>query len=76
MKIKTDSEDWGYTLIGSAINSLISNFESQADLESYPEFEQRRERANELIFDLLGQEPRLVYIRRKGGRAVSFPKEL
>ncbi|MDZ8104541.1 MAG: translation initiation factor IF-2 N-terminal domain-containing protein [Nostoc sp. DedQUE12a] len=66
LNIKTDSEDWGYTLTGSAINSLISNFETQAALESYSQFEQRRERANELIFDLLGQEPRLVYVRRKG----------
>ena len=60
------AEDWGYTLIGSAINSLISNFEGQAAVESYPDFWQRRERANELIFDLLGQEPHLVYVRRKG----------
>ncbi|MBN4006860.1 translation initiation factor IF-2 N-terminal domain-containing protein [Nostoc sp. LPT] len=63
---KIDSEDWGYTLVSSTIDSLISNIESQTALESYPDFWQRRERANELIFDLLGQEPRLVYVRRKG----------
>ncbi len=45
---------------------MISNFEGQAVVELYPDFWQRRERANELIFDLLGQEPRLVYVRRKG----------
>ena len=67
LNIKTDSENWGYIFLGSsAINSLISNFESQAAVESLPEFGQRRERANEIIFDLLGQEPRLVYVRRKG----------
>jgi hypothetical protein len=66
LNIKIDSEDWGYTLIGSTIDSLICNFEGQAVIESYPDFWQRRERANELIFNLLGQEPRLVYVRRKG----------
>ncbi|MFN6480002.1 translation initiation factor IF-2 N-terminal domain-containing protein [Nostoc sp. DedQUE07] len=67
LNIKTDSQKWGYVFLGSsAINSLISNFESQVVLESYREPWQRQERANELIFDLLGQEPRLVYVRRKG----------
>ncbi len=66
LDIKTDSEDWGYTLTGSAINNLIIYFETQVALESYREPWQRQERANELIFDLLGQEPRLVYVRRKG----------
>lgn len=67
LNIKTGSEKWGYVFLGSsAINSLISNFESQVALESYREPWQRQERANELIFDLLGQEPRLVYVRRKG----------
>ncbi|MEH2069577.1 MAG: AAA domain-containing protein [Nostoc sp.] len=67
LNMKTDSEKWGYVFLGSsAINSLISNFESQATLESYREPWLRQERANELIFDLLGQQPRLVYVRRKG----------
>jgi hypothetical protein len=36
LNIKTDSEKWGYVFLGSsAINSLISNFESQVVLESY-----------------------------------------
>ncbi|BDI15976.1 hypothetical protein ANSO36C_17780 [Nostoc cf. commune SO-36] len=49
------AEDWGYVFLGSsAINSLISNIEGQAVVESYPDFWQGRERANELIFDLLG----------------------
>ncbi|QFS48074.1 AAA domain-containing protein [Nostoc sphaeroides] len=61
------AEDWGYVFLGSsAIDSLISNIEGQAVVESYPEFGPRRERANELIFDLLGQEPCLLYVRRKG----------
>ena len=67
LNIKIDSEDWGYVFLGSAaIDSLISNIEGQAVVESYPDYRERRERANELIFDLLGQEPRLVYVRRKG----------
>ncbi|MCC5641724.1 AAA family ATPase [Nostoc sp. CHAB 5824] len=61
------AEDWGYVFLGSsAINSLISNIEGQAVVESYSDFWQGRERANKLIFDLLGQEPRLLYVRRKG----------
>ncbi|MEH1921594.1 AAA domain-containing protein [Nostoc sp.] len=67
LDIKTESDKWGYVFLGSsAINSLISNFESQISLESYREPWQRREHANELIFDLLGQQPHLVYVRRKG----------
>ncbi|WP_442935785.1 AAA domain-containing protein [Nostoc sp.] len=66
LNIKIDSQDWGYVFLGSpAIDSLISNIEGQAAVESYPDYRERRERANELIFDLLGQEPRLVYVRRK-----------
>ncbi len=64
--IETDSEDWGYVFKGSTIDSLIRNLEGEAALESYPEFRERRERANELMFECVGQEPCLFYVRRKG----------
>lgn len=64
--IETDSEDWGYVFKGSAIDSLIRNLEGEAALESYPEFRERRERANELIYECVGHEPCLFYVRRKG----------
>ncbi len=66
LKIKKDSEDWGYVLVGSAIDNLIRNLEGQAVFESYPEFWQRRERANELMFECFGQQACLFYVRRKG----------
>jgi len=65
-KIKTASEDWGYTFVGSTIDRLIRNLEGETALESYPEFRQRRERANELMFECVGKSPCLFYVRRKG----------
>ncbi|MDZ8185881.1 MAG: translation initiation factor IF-2 N-terminal domain-containing protein [Nostoc sp. ChiSLP02] len=65
-KIKTASEDWGYTFVGSTIDRLIRNLEGETALESYPEFRQRRERANELMFECVGKSPCIFYVRRKG----------
>ncbi|WP_066384343.1 AAA domain-containing protein [Anabaena sp. CA = ATCC 33047] len=60
------SEDWGYNLLGSAIDRLIRELEGQTVLEAYSEFQQRRGRANELMKELFGQKPCLFYVRRKG----------
>lgn len=65
-KIETDSEKWGYVLVGAAIDSLIRNLEGEAAVKAYPDFRERRERANDLLFDLVGQQPQLFYIRRIG----------
>jgi DNA polymerase III delta prime subunit len=73
LNIKKDSEDWGYVLIGSTIDRLIRNLEGDAALESYPEFRERRERANELMFECVGRKPCLFYVRRKG--AAKEPKQ-
>lgn len=60
------SEEWGYNFIGSsAIDNFLCDLEGPTALEGYSEWE-RRERANELLFDLVGQEHRLFYLRRKG----------
>ncbi len=59
-------ETWGYTLINSTIDNLIRHFEGKETLESYPEFRERRERAQELIFECVGKQPTLFYIRRQG----------
>ncbi|WP_320073112.1 AAA domain-containing protein [Nostoc sp. MG11] len=64
-KTRTDSEDWGYVLVGSTIDRLIRNLEGETALESYPEFWQRRDRANELMLECFGK-PCLFYVRRKG----------
>ncbi|KAB8317932.1 AAA family ATPase [Tolypothrix campylonemoides VB511288] len=73
LNIKTDSENWGYVLVGSTIDKLIRNFDGEAALESYPEFRERRERANELMFECVGRKPCLFYVRRRG--AGKEPKE-
>jgi ABC-type branched-subunit amino acid transport system ATPase component len=59
-------EDWGYLFIGAASDHFICQIEGESALNAYPEFWQRKERANELIFDLLGSEACLFYIRRHG----------
>ncbi|MEH2323470.1 MAG: translation initiation factor IF-2 N-terminal domain-containing protein [Nostoc sp.] len=65
-KTKTNSEDWGYMFIASAIDSFIRHLESEATLKSYPEFRERRDRANELMLECVGKKPSLFYLRRKG----------
>ncbi|MEH2062785.1 MAG: translation initiation factor IF-2 N-terminal domain-containing protein [Nostoc sp.] len=65
-KTKTNSEDWGYTFIASAIDSFIRHLEGETALKSYPEFRERRDRANELMYECVGKKPSLFYVRRKG----------
>lgn len=65
-KIKTNSEDWGYMFIASAIDSFIRHLEGKTALEAYPEFRERRDRANELMYECVGKKPSLFYVRRKG----------
>ena len=62
---KTNSEDWGYMFIASAIDSFIRHLESEAALKSYPEFRERRDRVNELMLECVGKKPSLFYVRRK-----------
>ena len=57
-------EDWGYKFTGRAIDSFIRDIEGEAALESYPEFRDRRYRAEQLISDLFGQTPYLFYVSR------------
>lgn len=65
-KTKTNAEDWGYTFIASAIDSFIRHLEGEAALKSYPDFRERRDRANELMYECVGKKPCLFYVRRKG----------
>ena len=59
-------EHWGYNFVGSAIDNLLRDLQSSDALETYPDFKERRERAQALMFELVGQEPCLFYVRRKG----------
>lgn len=63
---KHNSETWGYTLINSTIDNLISNFEGKETIKQYPNFRERKEHAHELIFECIGKQPCLFYIRRQG----------
>ncbi len=57
-------EDWGYKFTGNAIESFIREIEGEAALKNYPEFYDRRNLAEQIMFDLFGQTPCLFYVRR------------
>jgi RecA/RadA recombinase len=59
-------EDWGYKFTGGAIDSFIRDIEGEETLETYPEFNHRRDYAQELMFELVGQTPCLFYLTRQG----------
>lgn len=62
-----NEENWGYRFLGNQpINYLIREMEGKDALEKYSEFSDRRDRAEDLLSDILGDEPRLFYVRRKG----------
>lgn len=64
---RNDAENWGYRFLGDgAIDHLIRELEGKDALLKYPEFSDRRDRAAELLSDILGDEPRPFYVRRKG----------
>ncbi|MEH2288047.1 translation initiation factor IF-2 N-terminal domain-containing protein [Nostoc sp.] len=65
-KTKIHSEDWGYMFIASAVDSFIRHLEGESVLKSYPEFRERRDRANQLMLECVGKKPSLFYVRRKG----------
>ena len=64
-------QDWGFKFTGIAIDNFIRDIESDTTLNSYPEFYNRRNYAEELMFDLVGQIPCLFYVTRQAkGREV------
>ncbi|MFB8794175.1 MAG: AAA domain-containing protein [Microcoleus sp.] len=65
--LNNNEENWGYRFLGNqAIDYLIREMEGKDALEKYSEFSDRRDRAEDLLSDILGDEPRLFYVRRKG----------
>ena len=63
---KIHAEDWGYKFVGSsAIDNLIQDIEGKAALQTYQEFRDRRNRAEDLMLELVGDKPYLFYVRRK-----------
>ena len=61
-----DSENWGYKFVRSAVDKFIRDVDGQAAYEAYPDFSDRRNRAEDLMFDLIGESTCLFYVRRKG----------
>ncbi|MCU0517591.1 MAG: helicase, partial [Oscillatoria sp. Prado101] len=60
-------EDWGYRFVGDkGIDNLIREIDGKAALERYAEFSDRRNRAEEIMSEILEEEPALFYVRRKG----------
>src|SRR6476469_2437774 len=64
---QNNEENWGYRFLGNqAIDYLIREIEGKDALLKYPEFSNRRDRAEDLLSDILGDESRGFYVRRKG----------
>jgi DNA polymerase III delta prime subunit len=60
-------EDWGYRFVGDkVIDNLIRESDGKVALERYAEFSDRRNRAEEIMSEILEDEPALFYVRRKG----------
>lgn len=65
-KNKTSLEDWSYVFVGGTVDSFLRHLEGAEILELYPESWERRERANEIMFECTGLQPCVFYVRRKG----------
>lgn len=66
LNVESNSQNWGYVLTGKAIDSLLRYLKGEDAIKLYPDFKERRERANELMFALMGQQPQIFYVRRMG----------
>lgn len=61
------TEKFGYRFVGeNGINNLISDVEGKAAIQRYFDFGEKRDRAEELLNKIVGEEPRLFYLRRRG----------
>ncbi len=50
------SQIWGYSLLNCTIDGLIRSFEGQEGVKSYANFREKKDRANELIFECVGKQ--------------------
>ncbi|XWK87441.1 MAG: AAA domain-containing protein [Phormidium sp.] len=61
------TEKFGYRFVGeNGINNLISDVAGKAAILRYFDFGEKRDRAEELLNKIVGEEPRLFYLRRRG----------
>ncbi len=60
-----NAEDWGYKFFGRSIDNFIRDIEGEAALIANLDFRDRRAHAEDLMFNLVGLDPCLFYVRRK-----------
>ncbi|MGD1698768.1 AAA domain-containing protein [Dapis sp. BLCC M229] len=60
-----NSQDWGYRFIGSAVDKFIRAQLGEAAMKKYPEFHQRRKKAEALMSEILDEDSHLYYVRRQ-----------
>ncbi len=60
------AETWSYKFVGRTVEQFIRILIGQGELDSYPEFRDRRNRAEALMSELTGQEPCLFHLSRLG----------
>ncbi|ABG51755.1 Superfamily I DNA and RNA helicases and helicase subunits-like [Trichodesmium erythraeum IMS101] len=60
-----NSQDWGYRFSGSAADKLVRAQLGEAALKKYPEFPQRRAKAEALMSEILDGNSHLYYVRRQ-----------
>jgi AAA domain len=65
---ETSAEKWGYKFVGRTIDQFIQEIEGKEALQINQDFSARRNWAEDLMFELVGNKPCLFYVRRKGQR--------
>lgn len=60
-----NAQDWGYRFSKNAAEKFIRSQLGEAALKKYPEFFQLRKKAEELMFELLGENSYIYYVRRQ-----------
>ncbi|MEB3340510.1 AAA domain-containing protein [Okeania sp.] len=59
------SQDWGYRFIGSAVDRLVRTQLGESAMKKYPEFSDRRAKAELLMSEILDEDSHLYYVRRQ-----------
>ncbi|NES06294.1 MAG: helicase, partial [Okeania sp. SIO2F4] len=60
-----NSQDWGYRFVGSAVDKFVRAQLGEVALKKYPEFHQRRKKAEALMSEILDGDAHLYYVRRQ-----------
>lgn len=60
-----NSQDWGYRFSGNAADKFVRAQLGEVALKKYPEFPQRRAKAEALMSEILDEDSHLYYVRRQ-----------